>query len=129
MAVMGIRFLKKGKMLDGAMWFGKVCTATLFIGLVVLFFAYDLSAMTANIIIAVMMVFMVFALCMYIPVYHKMGKELRDDPQKRFFCRFSQYIPVFLAELTVEFFSSTYYNSIVSNYYRGENTHGPTGDE
>ena len=81
MAVMGIRFLKKGKMLDGAMWFGKVCTATLFIGLVVLFFAYNLSAITANIIIAVMMVFMVFSLCMYIPVYHRMGKELRGNPQ------------------------------------------------
>ena len=81
MAVMGIRFLKKGKMMDGAMWFGKVCTATLFIGLVVLFFAYHLSAITANIIIAVMMVFMVFSLCMYIPVYHRMGKELRENPQ------------------------------------------------
>lgn len=81
MAVMGIRFLKKGKMLNGAMWFGKVCTATLFIGLAVLFFAYNLSAITANIIIAVMMVFMAFSLCMYIPVYHRMSKELRESPQ------------------------------------------------
>ena len=27
MGIMGLYFLKRGKMLDGAMWFGKVCTA------------------------------------------------------------------------------------------------------
>ena len=30
MGIMGILFFRKGKMLDGAMWFGKVCTALLF---------------------------------------------------------------------------------------------------
>ena len=34
MAIMGAIFLKKGRMIDGAMWFGKVCTATLFVGLI-----------------------------------------------------------------------------------------------
>ncbi|MGI6181018.1 MAG: CDP-alcohol phosphatidyltransferase family protein [Agathobaculum sp.] len=38
MAVMGLHFLKQDKMLDGAMWFGKVCTAILFAGLCCLFF-------------------------------------------------------------------------------------------
>ena len=37
MGIMGIIFLRKGKMLNGAMWFGKVCTALLFVGLLVLF--------------------------------------------------------------------------------------------
>ena len=37
MAVMGAVLLKKGKKLNGAMWFGKVCTAVLFAGLLVLF--------------------------------------------------------------------------------------------
>ena len=35
MAFMGLKFLKKDKMLDGAMWFGKICTASLFTGLFV----------------------------------------------------------------------------------------------
>ncbi len=72
MAVMGLHFLKQGKMLDGAMWFGKVCTATLFAGLFCLFFFYKMSALTANILIGIMMVMMVFTLCMYIPVFRKM---------------------------------------------------------
>lgn len=42
MGVIGLIFLKKGKMLDGAMWFGKVCTAVLFAGLLVLFLFHSL---------------------------------------------------------------------------------------
>ncbi len=72
MAFMGLHFLKQDKMLDGAMWFGKVCTATLFAGLFCLFFFYKMSTLTANILIVVMMVIMVFTLCMYIPVFRKM---------------------------------------------------------
>ena len=77
MAVMGLRFLKVGKKLDGAMWFGKVCTATLFTGMVVLFFFYDLKPVTAGVIIAVMMAVMVFTLCKYVPVFRKMKEEVR----------------------------------------------------
>lgn len=76
MAIMGIRFLKKDKMLNGAMWFGKICTATLFAGLVILFFFYEMPAVAANIIIGVMMVIMFITLCMYIPVYQKMKETI-----------------------------------------------------
>lgn len=72
MAIMGIKFLKHDKMLDGAMWFGKVCTATLFTGLFVLFFFVKMPIIAANIIIAVMMAIMLFTLIMYIPVFKKM---------------------------------------------------------
>ena len=75
MGIMGVYFLKRGKMLDGAMWFGKVCTAVLFIGLVLLFFGYDMPVRTANVIILVMMAFMVFALCKYVPVFRRMNAE------------------------------------------------------
>ena len=76
MAVMGVKFLKKGKMLDGAMWFGKICTATLFTGLVVLFFFYNMSALAANIIIGVMMTVMVITLILYVPEFRKMKQEI-----------------------------------------------------
>ena len=78
MAIMGIKFLKKDKMMDGAMWFGKICTATLFVGLVVLFFFYNMSALAANILISVMMVVMFITLCMYIPFYNKLKKEMEN---------------------------------------------------
>ena len=76
MAVMGIYFLKRGKMLDGAMWYGKVCTATLFVGMLILFFCFDLSQSAANFMILFMMAVMIFTLAMYIPVYNRMKKEL-----------------------------------------------------
>ena len=79
MGIMGIRFLKKGKMLDGAMWFGKICTAVLFIGLVGLFFFYRLPAAAVNACIAVMMIVMVITLCMYVPVFRKMKQEIEAN--------------------------------------------------
>ena len=76
MAIMGLRFLKRGKMLDGAMWFGKICTAVLFVGLLVLFFCYRLSPVAANTIILVMMCIMALTLCLYVPVFRRMKQEL-----------------------------------------------------
>ena len=72
MGVMGLIFLKKGKMLDGAMWFGKVCTAVLFAGLLVLFLFSQLEAAVVNGIIMIMMGIMIVTLCMYVPVFQKM---------------------------------------------------------
>ena len=75
MGIMGLIFLKKGQMLDGAMWFGKVCTAVLFVGLMALFLLIHVPAAAANIIIIVMMAVMLVTLCMYIPVFRKMGRS------------------------------------------------------
>ena len=72
---MGLIFLKKGKMLNGAMWFGKVCTAVLFVGMLILFLFPSLSMSVVNGIIVVMMVVMAAALCMYIPVFRRMKEE------------------------------------------------------
>ena len=78
MGIMGLLFLRKGKKLDGAMWFGKVCTAVLFAGLLVLFLFPYLPAAAANGIILFMMAVMVFTLCKYVPVFRKMGQEAED---------------------------------------------------
>ena len=79
MAIMGIYFLRKGKMMDGAMWFGKICTATLFAGLFCLFLFYNMPMWAVYLIIGIMMAVMLFTLCMYIPFYHKMRKELSEE--------------------------------------------------
>lgn len=75
MAFMGLRFLKKDRMMDGAMWFGKVCTAVLFTGLCVLFFFYDMPLWAVNSLIGFMMLVMTVTLFLYFPVYRKMQQE------------------------------------------------------
>ena len=75
MAVMGIIMLKKGKMLDGAMWYGKVCTSLLFTGLFILFLFPSISIHLANTIIAVLLVSMLYTLIRYFGVYRQMLRE------------------------------------------------------
>ena len=72
MAVMGLVKLREGKKLDGAMWFGKVCTAILFVGLLVLFLFPALPEAVVTVIILGMMVIMGITLCLYVPVFRKM---------------------------------------------------------
>lgn len=74
MGLMGLKFLKKGQMLDGAMWFGKVCTAVLFFGLLILFMFPQMPSAAVNGCILVMMAVMVFALCKYVSVYQRMQR-------------------------------------------------------
>lgn len=75
MGIMGLIFLKKGKKLDGAMWFGKVCTAVLFAGLLVLFLFINLPEKFVNTLIFLMMGVMIITLCMYVPVFRKMKED------------------------------------------------------
>ena len=75
MGIQGLIFLKEGKMLDGAMWFGKVCTATLFAGMLILFLFPVLPLWLVNGMICVMMAVMLVTLCLYVPVFKKMKEE------------------------------------------------------
>ena len=79
MAIMGIRSLKKGSMMDGAMWYGKICTASLFAGMVVLFFFYEMDALWANLLIGLLMGIMLITFFMYIRFYHRRKKEAGDS--------------------------------------------------
>lgn len=81
MAVMGAVLLKKGKKLNGAMWFGKVCTAVLFTGLLVLFLFPHLPLFWVNSLILVMMAVMTFTLLNYIPVFRQMRQEAGEQKQ------------------------------------------------
>ncbi len=75
MALMGLKFLAVGKKLNGAMWFGKMCTAVLFTGMVILFFFVQMPSPGANILIAIMMAVMIFTLLSYIPVFRHMKEQ------------------------------------------------------
>ena len=77
MAVMGVIFLKKGRMIDGAMWFGKVCTATLFVGMLVLFLFPGFDITVADTLIGFMMIVMLVTFVKYIILYTRMLREAR----------------------------------------------------
>lgn len=75
MAVMGALLLPRGKKLDGAMWFGKVCTAVLYAVLFLLLLLPGIGTGAADVLIAVCGVFLLFSFLMYIPVFRRMWKE------------------------------------------------------
>ena len=75
MGIMGLLLLPRGKKLDGAMWFGKVCTAVLYVLLFILLLFPGISLTAANLLIVVCGAFMLFSIIMYIPVFRKMWKE------------------------------------------------------
>ena len=72
MAVMGYIKLKEGKKLDGAMWFGKVCTALQFLVVFILLLFPSLPLHVANTMILVCGAGMLFTLIMYVPVLKRL---------------------------------------------------------
>lgn len=76
MGVMGIIMLcHNGRKLNGAKWYGKVCTAVLYTGMFILFVFPNLAEGWVNAIIGISILFMAFSFIMYIPVFHKMYHE------------------------------------------------------
>lgn len=79
MAVMGALLLPRGKKLDGAMWFGKVCTAVLYAVLFLLLLLPGIGTTVANVLIGICGAFLLFSFLMYIPVFRRMWKESEGD--------------------------------------------------
>lgn len=78
MGIVGLLFLRKGKMLNGAMWFGKVCTTILFVVLLVLVLVPNLPIFYVNVLCGICAVVMIVTLLLYIPVFTKMRRELTN---------------------------------------------------
>ena len=79
MAVMGALLLPRGKKLDGAMWFGKVCTAVLYAVLFLLLLLPGIGTTAANVLIGICGAFLLFSFLMYIPVFRRRWKESEGD--------------------------------------------------
>lgn len=75
MIVMGLWNLKYSQKLDGAKWFGKICTATLFLLLLALVVFPWIPKKTADFFILAEMVIMLLTLVLYIPEFQKMKKN------------------------------------------------------
>lgn len=73
MGIMGIQNLKRGDEVRGARWYGKVCTAVLFITLTALVVFPGLSLTLVYTLIVVNIVFMLFAQIMYMINFRKLS--------------------------------------------------------
>ncbi len=69
MGIMGAVMLKKGSMMDGARWYGKLCTAVLYGAMFILLLVVDLSYFAAGLIISICIIMNVFSFACYIVYY------------------------------------------------------------
>lgn len=70
-----IRAYRKGKKLDGALWFGKIATATFYILAVMLIAVVDLPLWLADLGIVMVMIALLFAFVMYGITFYRMAHE------------------------------------------------------
>ncbi len=76
MAIMGLVMLKhNGKKLDGAEWFGKICTAVLFLSMFTMFLFPEMNTAFVYGLIYFCAAVMLITLILYIPVFVRMYKE------------------------------------------------------
>jgi cardiolipin synthase (CMP-forming) len=75
MAVVGFVLFRKGKKLDGAMWFGKVSTTVLYVVMLVLIAIPTLNAPITNLLMATCAVFLSLSFLLYMKVYIDMYKK------------------------------------------------------
>jgi cardiolipin synthase len=83
MAVMGIINLKKGKMLNGAKFSGKVCTTVLFVCMILLILFPKMQSHAVNSLIIISAFFMVISLVSYFVAYFKRSNELVNIRKER----------------------------------------------
>lgn len=81
-AIAGLLTLRKGKMLTGALFSGKICTVVLFLSLILLVLLPDLQSKIILIVTAVDGVFMLIAFADYIWTYYKRTPMIQELDQE-----------------------------------------------
>lgn len=82
MGVNGLILLKKGKKLDGAMWFGKLSTAVLYVVMFIFIAVPTLPDLAANILMIAAGFFLALSFILYIPIFadmHKHSNKTQSD--------------------------------------------------
>lgn len=83
MGFMGLYMIKRrGTHMDGAQWYGKLCTAVLFILLLVLLLHVNISWFMAGILCVLCIAVMLFSLCCYVVFYVRMLRGVPDEKNK-----------------------------------------------
>lgn len=75
MAISCLVLLREGKKLDGALWYGKVCTAVFYFTMIILIAIPSLKLTSVNIFIAVATIMLLFAFLMYMLIFIRMKKQ------------------------------------------------------
>lgn len=76
MLINGVILLKKGKKLDGAMWFGKVSTAVFYFSTFIIILFPMLDLVVVNILMIISAFFMALSFIMYMIEYVKMYRDV-----------------------------------------------------
>lgn len=80
--VAGMLTLRKGKMLEGALMSGKVCTTVLFLSLILLVLNPSLSETTVQVITVLDSIFMLLAFVDYVRAYYGHDRKVYDIPSQ-----------------------------------------------
>ncbi len=83
MGVCGLVLLRRGRKLDGAMWFGKVSTAVFYVVMLLLIALPEIPAAVVNGVLAVTGFFLALSFVLYIPIYVRMFRESRGKRNKK----------------------------------------------
>ncbi|MFQ8601129.1 MAG: CDP-alcohol phosphatidyltransferase family protein [Oscillospiraceae bacterium] len=83
MGVCGLVLLRRGRKLDGAMWFGKVSTAVFYVVMLLLIALPEIPAAVVNGILVVTGFFLALSFALYIPVFVRMFRESRGKREDR----------------------------------------------
>lgn len=78
MLIMGGLMMKKGRHMDGAQWYGKVCTAYTYV-MIFLLLIPGLPAMATKAMIGLCCLIMLFTLASYVLFYGRMRKEAGEE--------------------------------------------------
>lgn len=78
MGIMGTYLLKVKKTLNGAQWYGKVCTAVVDVGVLTLLFLPNMETAISNAIITVMIVVSLFSVGMYVRFHIGILKKIQE---------------------------------------------------
>lgn len=79
MGIASLILLRKGKKLDGAMWFGKASTAVFYLVMIVLIAYPPMPAAIAYTMMAVSGCFLLLAFVLYIPQYNRLYREYKAE--------------------------------------------------
>ena len=130
MGLAGLFLIKKGKPINGATWYGKVCTVVVDIGVFILLICPDLSYEVANLIILIMLITMALTWIRYIVfhigIYRNKDKKWGGKCLLIAYCLFPVYV---LVGATVPYIkqpmvSDSYKNSFDVNSFYGDGSSG-----
>ncbi|MGI5895557.1 MAG: CDP-alcohol phosphatidyltransferase family protein [Oscillospiraceae bacterium] len=81
MGITSLVLLKKGKRLNGAMWFGKVSTAVFYLVMIILIAYPPMPPVAAYIMMTVSGFFLLLSFLLYIPQYNNLFREYREEQE------------------------------------------------